>query len=494
MTLLHRLRAPLLIISFGLLLLVGVAQTSAAKPPLGARGFAPGTIPWEPSSWVVTGILFAAYLLGAVAVLLGLARPTGRRASWIPVGVLAVLALLTGPFGSGDHTNYAAYGRIAVQGGDPYAQSPIAWHGGLDPITAAVQPPWQHTPSIYGPFATALQAVSSWIGQANLRETVWIWQIFIVASWLGARWLLRILADDERARHRVDVLWTFNPVLFGVLVLGAHVDAIAGVLAVAAIVSMRRSALAAGMLVGAAAGTKLTYAVVALGIVWAWRQWGTRAELGPRVRNLVLGALAVLVPCYLVAGPHAFTQLGRAGGSFSYASPWSLVIRALRHVMPEWGVTTVVFVLAAAMMIALAIGFHQVVDRFGLARQIRDPWYRQAIVTTWALSTAYVLAAPYSLPWYDTLTWALLPLLAPFVWEAALVVRLCFMALGYVPGRAHGLEPSVQAWTLGFREDVTPWVCWLVIFTLARWMGLRLPRSRRRAAPDYPADSDRLLE
>src|SRR5699024_2041917 len=157
---------------------------------------------------------------------------------------------LTGPFGSGDHTNYAAYGRIAVQGGDPYSQPPIDWHGGLDPITAAVQPPWQHTPSIYGPLATSLQAVASWIGQEDLRETVWIWQIFVVASWLVMRWLLLHLVTDKRSRQRVDVLWTFNPVVFGVLVLGAHVDAIAGVLAVAALVTMRRSAFATGTLVG----------------------------------------------------------------------------------------------------------------------------------------------------------------------------------------------------------------------------------------------------
>ena len=42
-----------------------------------------------------------------------------RVAGPLPVG-LGVLGLLTGPFGSADHTNYAAYGRIAALGGDPY--------------------------------------------------------------------------------------------------------------------------------------------------------------------------------------------------------------------------------------------------------------------------------------------------------------------------------------------------------------------------------------
>ncbi|TWP38157.1 polyprenol phosphomannose-dependent alpha 1,6 mannosyltransferase MptB [Leekyejoonella antrihumi] len=479
MTAFERVRTPLLWIAFALLVLVGLAQTSAAKPPLGLRGFAPGMLPWEPSSLTVTVILFLAYSLGAAGVLLGLLHRTGRSASWPWVFALAVLALLTGPFGSGDHTNYAAYGRIAVQGGDPYSQSPIDWRGGLDPITAAVQPPWQHTPSIYGPFATSLQAFSNLIGGDNLRETVWIWQIFVVASWLVTRWLLRQIAWEERSRRRIDVLWTFNPLVFGVLVLGAHVDAIAGVLAVAALVTMRRSALATGVLVGTAASTKLTYAVVALGIIWAWRQCGEADQLVRRVRNLVLGVLLILVPCFAVAGPHAFHQFGAAGGSFSYASPWSLVIRLLRTFLPEWAVTTVAFVLAAATMIALSYGFHRVANRYVLGRWIANPMLRQAVATTFALNTAYVVAAPYSLPWYDTLTWALLPLLAPFAWDPALVVRYLFMALAYVPGRVQGVQSSVETWTLGFRENVSPWVGWIVLGALAVWM--------RRAGIGRPA-------
>ncbi len=482
MTLAERARIPLLVCSFALLTLVGVARTSAAKPPLGMRGFAPGTIPWEPSSTVVTIVLFAAYILGSAAVLLGMLHRTGRAASWWWVLLLGVIGLVTGPFGSGDHTNYAAYGRIAVQGGDPYSQPPIDWHGGIDPITAAVQPPWQHTPSIYGPFATALQAVASWIGQDNLRETVWIWQIFVVASWLASRWLLRLLATDERMRRRIDILWTFNPVVFGVLVLGAHVDVVAGVLAIAALVVMRRSAFAAGVFVGTVASTKLTYAIVAVGIVWAWYRFADSTEFRSRVRNLVIGALIVIIPCYAVAGPHVFHQLGQAGGSFSYASPWSPVIRVLRHVMPEWAVTTVVFVLAAVMMIALAYGFHRAIGRYRLGRRITNPMLRQAIITTWSLNTAYVLGAPYSLPWYDTLTWALLPMLVPFIWDVALVVRYLFMALAYVPGRVQGLQPGVQDWTLGFRENVSPWVCWAVLVALGTWM---------RQAPPAP-DTARL--
>ncbi|WP_157063570.1 polyprenol phosphomannose-dependent alpha 1,6 mannosyltransferase MptB [Luteipulveratus mongoliensis] len=491
----ERLRIPLLLLAFGLLFLVCGSQSSAAKSPLGPHGWAPGELPFQLSSKAVTAVLFVAYASGALAVLIGLMRPRLKHRWIVWVIVLAGLALLTAPMGSGDHTNYAAYGRIALQGGDPYTQSPHDWHGGLDPITASVQPPWQGTPSIYGPFATSLMAVSSWIGGDNLRQTVWIWQIIIVAAWLGMRFVLLRLAQGDRAQGRVDVLWTFNPVVFGVLVLGAHVDVLAGMFACAALLAARRDPFIAGLCVGACASTKVTYGVVALGLLWAWRgavlrhpAWSGRPSAPPptwqsRVRGLwaplmaatgarnhvfrmILGALLIVVPCYVVAGPHVLRQLGAAGGSFSYATPAAPIWQGLRHIMPEWAVGTVVFVLAASAMIAIAALLLKVSKRLDLGRRIPDATTRQAVVTTWALSTAYVLCAPYSLPWYDTLTWALLPLLVELAWDSVLVLRHLFMALAYVPGRVLGLSPTVEDWTLGFRKNVVPWTGWLALIAL----------------------------
>ena len=64
----------------------------------------------------------------------------------------------------------------------------------------------------------------------------------------------------------------------------------------------------------------------------------------------------------------------------------------------------------------------------------------------WALvlSAAYTLAAPYSLPWYDLLTWATLPVLAASVLDTILLVRLAAMAVAYVPGRVVGMTPTVE--------------------------------------------------
>lgn len=470
-----RVRAALLSLSFAILIAVGLAGPSAAKPPLGQRGWAPGTFDWQLSPSAVSVMLYVAYIAGGAGVVLALRWPPRRRFGWAPVLLLGVLALLTSPFGSADHVNYAAYGRIAAQGGDPYFQSPIAWHGGLDPVTASVQPPWQDTPSIYGPFATTLQALASFVGGQNLRVTVWIWQLLIVVAWLGCRWALLRLTPEHR--DRIDALWTFNPVVFGILVLGAHVDLIAGMLVVAAILAARRSALAAGLLVGAAFTTKVTYAVVGLALAWAWWQVDRRRigatgrwVLPSRLWSMTGGALLVIVPSYLIAGPHVLHQLGAAGGSFSYASPWSLLIRLLRVLgLPEWFVTVVVFVLAAAAMVLLAAGLWAVIRRHGLADGIADERTRHAVVMTFALSTSFAVLAPYTLPWYDATTWLLLPMLAGFSWDAVLVARGVVMALAYVPGRATGLDQATENWTLGFRVNGAPYLAWLIAALLGWW-------------------------
>ena len=76
-----------------LLVGVGLAGESAAVPPLGPRGWAPGALAWTLSPAVVTGVLVAAYGLGAAGVWLGVraqrawprwAVPRWRPTSFIP--------------------------------------------------------------------------------------------------------------------------------------------------------------------------------------------------------------------------------------------------------------------------------------------------------------------------------------------------------------------------------------------------------------------------
>jgi hypothetical protein len=483
-----------LALSFALLLLVAAAGPSAAKPGLGPRGWAPGDLPIALSSAVVTAVLWTAYLLGAFAVALGLWRGVAgdrcppRVHPWLWPVALGVLALLTAPIGSADHTNYAAYGRIAAQGGDPYLVAPSTWAGGLDPVTSAVEPPWTMTPSIYGPFGTALQTLSSLVGHDNLRQTVWVWQLLIVAAWLMVRLVLRRAAVDEVTRRRVDLLWTANPVVFGIAVLGAHVDLIATALALAAVFLAARRPWMAGLVLGATVSTKVTYGIVALAILWSWRSL-VRKDLVRNVLALTVSSLAVFVSLHLWAGPHVFDQLQKASKGVSLATAWRPVVNLLSAVMPLDAARTVVSAASAVAVIVLAwllshlVGSRPATPQKSSTETSLTQRRQSAMTAMFVLATAYLLGAPYALPWYDTLTWATLPLMLGTALDAILLARLTVMAAAYVPGRVVAMSPDVESLTLGFRKIVGPLAAWLVWLAIA---GAARRGSSRGASPSRP--------
>ena len=448
------------------LLLVGAAGPSAARPGLGPRGWAPGELPLHLTSATVTATLWAAYLLGALAVALGLWRRTAPRLGWPLVLGLGGLALLTAPFGSADHTNYAAYGRIAAQGGDPYLVPPVTWAGGHDPVTSAVEPPWTHTPSIYGPAATALQALASLVGGANLRQTVWVWQVLVVLSWLAVRWLLLRAGTGPRWQGRVDLLWTANPVVFGVVVLGAHVDVLATALALAAVLLAARHPGLAGLVLGLSVSTKVTDAVVGVALLWSWRALG-RAELVRRALLALVGFAVVAVPLHLWAGPHVFSQLEKARRSVSFATPWRPVLEWLTGPLGGGPARTLVTTAAVVVVLALVLLLAVLVRAAGPAPGAADAMTTAALLATLVTGTAYVLGAPYSLPWYDALTWATLPALAASVLDGILLARLLVLALAYVPGRVVAMSAAVESFSLGVRRNLAPYAGILVWLLLA---------------------------
>ena len=497
------LRPVALGLSFTLLLVVAVAGPSAAKPDLGPRGWAPGDLPFSLSSAVVTAVLWTAYLLAALAVGLGLWRSSGMEAgslqarsrAWSRLWPLALgaLALLTAPFGSADHVNYAAYGRIAAQGGDPYLVPPISWAGGIDPVTSAVQPPWTTTPSVYGPFSTALQTLSSLVGQDNLRQTVWVWQVFIVAAWLLVRHLLRHAAADDRSRARVDLLWTANPLVFGVAVLGAHIDVIATALALAAVILAARRPWIAGLVLGTAVSTKITYGIVGLAILWSWRSL-SRERLSRNVIALAVSSLTVFAILHVGAGPHVFEQLLKASKGVSLATAWRPIVNFLSVLMPLDAARVAVSVASIAAIALLAWLLSQLplsrrtaqqrqIDQHPTTPAAATQQTQSAMTATFVLAAAYAVGAPYALPWYDVLAWATLPLMLATTLDGILLARLTVMAMAYVPGRVVAMSPEVESLTLGFRKVVGPLAAWLVLLAIAAAVRREWSRVPRRSRP-----------
>jgi hypothetical protein len=347
----------------------------------------------------------------------------------LAAGLTAAAAMtLAPPFGSSDQLSYAAYGRMVVTGHDPYLTTPAMLARLGDPVARAVQD-WRGSPSVYGSLATGGQALASWVGGDSARLTVFVLSLLGLAAFAGTGLLLHLLTRGSRERQlRAGLLWTLNPLLLQVLVAGAHVDSQAIVFAVAAIAvfalglprvwargglaaggahprssarphqdasagphrevsagpdgdasagprldaSARPSPLrwlsvaaAAGALAGLAAAVKLSFALVAAGLMvaalLAW--WPPPASTGRpgRWRPLALAAGGVTAGFVVTAaaallpwGPQSVDPALRAGRYVSIGSPWRAVRSALRPLVGEGHADSLVragaIVLAAALL------------------------------------------------------------------------------------------------------------------------------------------------
>jgi hypothetical protein len=446
------LATALLLAAAGCLAATQLLGPSATESPLG-RGDDGATPPWHlassPPDWLVVLLPALAILAGAVTVALALAgrwHPRPGRVVLAGALVVGALAMLP-PIGSADPLSYAAYGRMTATGHDPYSTSPAQLARTGDPVAAAVEVPWQHTPSVYGPVATAEQAAASAIAGRDVALTVWLLGLVNALAFAGVGLLALRCADTEHARRRVAALWSANPLLWLAVGSGAHLDVLAALPAVAAIALLRRSRLGAGALAGVALSVKAPAGLVLLAMAWMRRH--SRRDL----IALAAGAALVAVPGYAVAGTAAFEQLSRASRLVSLATPWRLLVDSAHP--PRRLVGILAFVLFALLVVALAR---------------RGPRPQSVAAVAAILTVAYVLAAPYALPWYDVLPWALLPLALASWRDWALLAHTVVLSLSYLPGRAAAvLGRAVHDVTWGMRTDVAPVLLLLLLVAVATW-------------------------
>jgi hypothetical protein len=252
------------------------------------------------------------------------------------------------------------------------------------------------------------------------------------------------------------------------------------------------------VLLGVAVGSKITFGLFALAILWGLRT-SPRPVLLRRTGLGLLGAALVLVPAHWWSGSHTYDQLHQASRMVSLATPWRPLVDQLA---PIFGgvVRTVVGPLALACAVGLAVL---------LARRLRtvpttvaaDPdggsVTAEAARAAVLLGAAWLLTVPYALPWYDAMVWGPLALLAggsagAGLLDLALLARLSALALAYVPGRVVAMSPEVERLTLGFRRELAPWLVLLALVAVMVWAVRRPPEpgSRRPVAP-VPARSRR---
>jgi hypothetical protein len=468
----------------------------------------------HPSPYFVIALTAAGVLLSAAGLALCFWAARGgwwfRPRVLLFAGALATAAFaLMPPVGSADHLNYAAYGRMAVTGNDPY--NTTARNLPADPVARAVQD-WRDTPTVYGPIATAQQTFASLIGGTSVRLTVFVMSLTNALAFLATGLLLYRTARGDPGRElRAALLWTANPLLLFELVGGAHNDLLAVAFAVAGLVvfalpdplrprpgdgrALSRCVFA-GVLIGVGAAVKINVAIAGGGplLILLSEWWQARAHPGrdlARIAALTGSAAVVTGLAYLIAGPHSLDQLNRASQSVSLATPWHLLAGATGGLIVTVSRGTVQLG-SLLLTLLLAVLLLRALPRPHV-RTLADPIGDETFRITAALALAWLFAAPYALPWYDGLGWATLALLAWSRFDWLLLARTSVLALAYLPARDPRLAglPHRLDWLItGVRAQVTPWVLTLTLIALivaaARWS----PRAQAPGcSPPAPAGS-----
>jgi hypothetical protein len=366
-------------------------------------------------------LLLVTALLGIVVVTLVPGMRTGvRRGTVVVLGApLLVLAVAVAPHGSHDLWSYAMYGRmVSHYHASPYRHIPAEYP--LDPLRHLVS--WTHTKSVYGPVFTALSTVLMTAAGAST--------LLARLAFQGTAALALVAIVAMLWRRDVSpvglALLVLNPVVIIGIVNGGHNDLLVGGLALAAVFRLQQQRpVVAGALLATAGLIKVSALLAAAAaLVWAWRRWERRAvvAMAATMAAMVVGAYAA------AGGLVAVVPLTSAASRWSHASVWQLVSK----VAPQLALSSVPFLVIAAVVLAVA------------RRWRVDP--SPSLVMGAAL-LAYLLAAPYVMPWY--LGWAL-PLLA-IRWDSVLArvaflyAALLFVAYSY--GSARGLLGFPLRWS-----------------------------------------------
>src|SRR5690606_21176149 len=226
----------------------------------------------------------------------------------------------------------------------------------------------------------------------------------------------------------------------------------------------RRWLVWAGVAAGLAIGVKFAAGLIVPAVLIGW-WYAERRELPRRTALFALGMRPGLAP-YAIWWPDVLNQLRLARRHISLASPWRLLLDSERlGPVDDDRVRALIVALAAVACIVLAVLLWRVTSA-SFTRTGAGITARVLVVG----SLAYVLAAPYSLPWYDLLVWAGLALAARSALDLVAVWRGAVMALAYVPGRVVAMSDEVEQLTLEVRRGVAPYavlLAWAAVLLLA---------------------------
>lgn len=393
------------------------------------------THPW----WIAPVLMYIAIILQCLG-LAGLLwansrgwRPNPRHLFFGACVIVAIMVNIT-PVGSSDMASYAAYGHMANRGIDPYATGVFAGPKALGPANAyyqAVAEPWRGTPSVYGPLATWVQQLAAWIGGNNSpTTTVYCLMVFNGLVFLGVGYYLFKTADDP---VRASLMWVANPVLIQQLVAGGHLDTYTAAATLVGIQIARSGTrgsryLLVGLAVGIACSFKVNAALVGVGIGFALlmrREW-------LNLLWLTIGGIGTTVLFYSYYGLHSLTQLGAASDLVASPSIWRAFQLATDWVFGLFGhqelgrklSTDVASYTWPILMVALAVYMYR---KFSSDQPA-------VVIVPFVLCFAWVIVAPWNLPWYSAVAWVILALVPRNPMTRWLTLVTAFLALSHGSG------------------------------------------------------------
>jgi alpha-1,6-mannosyltransferase len=382
---------------------------------------------WSATLWLVELLGGAGLVFGLLAVRLGW-RPRVQRL--IAASALAVIALmLIPPIDNGDPTLYAAFGRIVVLGHSPYVMTPGQLRSSGDAVGANVASNYWAFPSRYGPVATVTEAAASEIAGDTTART-----IFWLKVWNGLAYLTLVLAldratrSDPARRTRAHLLWSINPLMLFAIMANGHNDVLAAAAGVSALLAVGRMgsvrSLLAGILLGLASAIKAQYVLFGAGLGWAARR-------NPRALTaMAVGAAAILIPSYLIAGRAAISAtIGIT--AMSSTGPW---LTAAKIFGLQYSANTLGLIASALLAVIL------------LWRMPAGPPGRPAIRVALALSLGLVVLSPQQAAWYDAMVFPLLAIMP--------ATRLDWITVA----RATALAAASQPFIIGSRPSLLTFV------------------------------------
>jgi hypothetical protein len=319
-----------------------------------------------------------------------------RAGDTVPIRVVAlagatvlVTAVLVAPHDSQDLWSYTMYGRIlSVHHASPWVVTPSHFRG--DPYLGLVARGWRHTTSIYGPGFELLAAAIT--GVAGNAATVV--RMAFTGTFAGATALAAWLVYRRTGRAAATALVLLHPAIALGTLAGGHNDVLVGLglLGAVLLVLDDRPALA-GAAAGAATLVKLTGGI---GIV-ALTAWTFVHRDGRTATRFAATAGGLVALAYLPLGTTGLSAFVHNRGSLSRASAWELprLLTGLdhRHTPIRLGLPmsdTQLLVTAGALVTAVLT--------FWLAVRLRRVDHPAVGVV--AAIGAYLVVAPYVLPWY----------------------------------------------------------------------------------------------